>query len=192
MNLDNQHIIFSRVSKLLAEARKQVFHTVNTTMLVTYFEIGKIIVEEEQSGNERADYGKFILKELSKKLTKDFGKGFSLTNLKHMRQFYTTYSISQTPSDQFKLSWSHYLKLMRIEEEKERRFYEIEASKNNWSVRELNRQYNSALYTRLVLSRNKEKIKELSEKVLILAEPADIIKDPYILEFIRKIQLFRK
>src|SRR5699024_9412313 len=127
-------------------------------------------------------------------LTNEFGKGFSSTNLKQMRQFYTVYSNrqtpsvqfkkGQTPSDEFKLSWSHYLKLMRIEDEKERKFYEIEAYKNNWSVRELQRQFDTALYTRLVLSRDKEKVKELSEKGLVLQKPKDAIKDPYILEFI--------
>jgi hypothetical protein len=98
-------------------------------------------VNEEQSGKERADYGKQLVDELSDRLTKDFGKGFSSTNIKQMRSFYLRYSKGQTVSDEFQLSWSHYLKLMRIEDDQERRFYEIEAYKNNWSLRELQRQF---------------------------------------------------
>src|SRR5690554_4921561 len=187
---------FSQIVDLLQSARGNVVRTINQTMVTTYFEIGRMIVEEEQGGKERAEYGKQLLKELSKVLTKEFGKGFSVQNLERMRSFYLTYSISstvlriseneksQTLSAKFNLSWSHYLKLMRIDDENERKFYEIEAAKNNWSVRELERQYDSALYTRLVLSRDKNKVKELSEKGLILEKPKDAIKDPYILEFI--------
>ena len=198
---------YTQIVDLLQSARNKVARTVNQTMVTTYFEIGRMIVEEEQGGKERAEYGKQILKELSDVLTKEFGKGFSVTNLKQMRQFYLIYSIGQTPSDDFRniaqipssksenaisatsspdfdLSWSHYLKLMRIEDKNERKFYEIESTKNNWSVRELQRQFDSALYTRLVLSRDKEKVKELSEKGLVLEKPKDVIKDPYILEFI--------
>jgi predicted nuclease of restriction endonuclease-like (RecB) superfamily len=166
-------------------------------MVETYFEIGKLIVEEEQNGKERAEYGKQILKELSNKLTKEFGKGFSEDNLGNMRKFYLTYQlqISETlsrksditaiqPQNSFKLSWSHYLKLMRIEDEDERKFYEIECAKNNWSLRELQRQYDSALYTRLALSRNKEGVLKLSEQGLVFEKPQDAIKDPYVLEFI--------
>ena len=135
-----------------------------------------------------------LLKGLSKALTKEFGKGFSTTNLKQMKSFYLSYQKGQTLSDEsskgpalsakFPLSWSHYIKLMRIDDKDERNFYEIEAQKNNWSVRELNRQYDSALYTRLVLSRDKNKVKELSEKGLVINKPQDAIKDPYILEFL--------
>ena len=153
-------------------------------MVLTYFEIGRIIVHEEQSGKERAEYGQQLVDELSERLTKEFGKGFSATNIKQMRSFYLIYSKGQTVSDEFNLSWSHYLKLMRMDDELERRFYEIEAHKNNWSLRELQRQYDSALYSRLSLSRDKGKIIELSEKGLILEKPKDAIKDPYILEFI--------
>jgi predicted nuclease of restriction endonuclease-like (RecB) superfamily len=187
---------FSQIVDLLQSARSKVVQTVNQTMVLTYFEIGRMIVEEEQAGKERAGYGKEILKQLSKVLTTEFGKGFSITNIQQMRSFYLTYqkqqtvsvksenTNQQTVSDEFKLSWSHYLKLMRIDDENERKFYEIESFKNNWSVRELQRQFDSALYTRLVLSRDKDKVKELSEKGLILEKPKDAIKDPYILEFI--------
>ncbi len=186
----------TQVVDLLHSARSQVIRTVNHTMVATYFEIGRMIVEEEQDGKERAGYGKQILKELSSVLNKEFGKGFSVDNLENMRRFYLVYSKSETASRiledvisgtsfrKFTLSWSHYLKLMRIDDEEERKFYEIEAAKSNWSVRELERQYDSALYTRLVISRNKAKVKELSEKGLIFEKPRDAIKDPYILEFL--------
>ncbi len=192
---------YSQIVDLLQSARNKVVRTVNQTMVVTYFEIGRMIIEEEQGGKERADYGKSLLKELSKVLTKEFGKGFSVDNLENMRRFYLVYGKSETLSrisskaisetasrelkqEEFILSWSHYLKLMRIDDENERKFYEIESSKNNWSVRELDRQYDSALYARLVLSRDKDEVKKLSEKGLVLEKPKDVIKDPYILEFI--------
>lgn len=187
---------YYQIVDLLQSARKKVVQTVNQTMVHTYFEIGRMIVEEEQDGKERADYGKEILKELSTILTERFGKGFSVDNLENMRRLYVTYgksetpsrisgkANSETPSRNFKLSWSHYLKLMRIEDINERQFYEIESFKNNWSVRELQRQFDSALYGRLALSRDKEKVKELSEKGLVIEKPKDAIKDPFILEFL--------
>ncbi len=191
----HQTDFYEKVTDLLKEARRSVVQAVNQTMVVTYFEIGRMIVEEEQGGKERAKYGRRIIKELSKVLTVEFGKGFSERNIEQMRQFYLVYSkpqtlsavfknISQTSSVTFALSWSHYLKLMRIDDIEERKFYEIESIKNNWSIRELQRQYDSALYTRLALSRDKDKVKELSEKGLVLEKPKDAIKDPYILEFI--------
>lgn len=193
--LQNSDFI-SRAIVLLHSARQQMVRNVNFIMVQTYFEIGRMIIEEEQNGKERADYGKSLLKELSKVLTKEFGKGFSITNIQQMRNFYLVYqkqqtvsansvkAIQQTVTANFQLSWSHYLKLMRIDNENERKFYEIEAAKNNWSVRELERQYDSALFTRLALSRNKDEVKKLSENGLVLEKPKDAIKDPYILEFI--------
>ncbi len=235
--------LYAQVVTLLQSAKGQVLRTVNQTMVLTYFEIGRLLVEEEQGGEEKAQYGKELLKGLSKVLTKEFGKGFSVTNLERMRLFYQVYRISATPlpisentdiasldesnrksstvlpisedeqkqqtssvvsikkgqtvSDQsnqekvevaqkhqFLLSWSHYLKLMRIDDLAERQFYEIESKKNNWSVRELNRQYDSALYTRLALSRDKKEVQKLSEKGHVIEKPQDVIKDPYILEFL--------
>ena len=196
---------YSQIVELLQSARNKVVRTVNQTMVLTYFDIGRMLVEEEQGGKERADYGKKVVKELSRVLTREFGKGFSERNIEQMRQFYLVYSKSQTLSAEsenkksqtlsaetiseassrnFNLSWSHYLKLMRIDDKNERKFFEIESFKNNWSVRELQRQFDSALYTRLALSRDKNKVKELSEKGLVLEKPKDAIKDPYILEFI--------
>lgn len=190
---------YTQIVNLLQSAKSKVVRSVNQTMVFTYFEIGKMIVEEEQDGKERANYGKELLKELSLMLQKEFGKGFSVDNLENMRRFYLAYEKSETlsrisakvisetvsrKSETIILSWSHYLKLMRIEDANERSFYEIEAFKNNWSIRELQRQFDSALYTRLVLSRDKDEVKKLSEKGLILEKPKDAIKDPYILEFI--------
>lgn len=221
MSTDLQNkVIFQQVVELLQNARQQVLRTVNSTMTITYFEIGRMIVEEEQNGKDRAEYGKQLLKGLSQQLTKEFGKGFSVDNLQNIRKFYLVYSISetvssilqnqipqtlsaelqnektqsvtaefnkldyQTLSSFFKLTWSHYTFLMRIDDENERRFYEIESEKHNWSVRELKRQYDSALYSRLSLSRDKEGVLKLSEKGQIIEKPKDIIKDPYILEFL--------
>lgn len=166
-NSPAQNLIHNVVT-LLATAQQKVIRSINQTMVLTYFEIGRLIVEDEQNGKERAEYGKAVLSELSKRLISQFGKGFSQRNLEQMRQFYLVYSIPQTLSAEFKLSWSHYLKLMRIQDINERNFYEIETSKINWSLRELQRQYDSALYTRLSLSLDKEKVLELSQKGLII------------------------
>lgn len=182
--IDRQADFFERISGLLKQARTSVVRSINQTMVRTYFEIGRLIIEEEQKGRERAEYGKQLITELSSRLIKEFGKGFSATNLKQMRSFYQIYSKGQTLSDEFELSWSHYLKLMRIENQQERKFYEIESIKNNWSLKELQRQYDSALYTRLALSRDKDKVLELSHKGLVIEHPKDAVKDPYVLEFI--------
>lgn len=186
MNELNRQIdtFYTKILDLLKSAHKTVYHSVNATMVETYFKIGRLIVDEEQQGEAKAKYGQNLINGLSKRLSDEFGKGFSATNLKQMRSFFLTYSKGQTASDEFKLSWSHYLKLMRIDDENERKFYEIESIKNDWSINELQRQYDSALYTRLALSRNKSEVLKLSEKGLIIEQPKDAIKDPYILEFI--------
>ena len=153
-----------------------------------------MIVEEEQSGKERAEYGKQILKELSNRLSIEFGKGFSVTNLQQMKNFYNVYGKQQTVSaksenaivqnNNLQLSWSHYLFLMRINNIEERNFYEIETIENNRSLREQRRQFDTSLYERLSLSRDKKAIKELSEKGQIIEKAKDSLKDPYVLEFI--------
>ncbi len=177
-----------RIEQLIEETKKRTVATINTAMVYTYYEIGRMIVEEEQKGKLRAEYGKAVLKELSIRLTNKFGKGFSVENLDRMRYFYKTYSKTNSSTLltnlQFSLSWSHYLKLMRIDNPEERRFYEIEAIENNWSLRELQRQFDSSLYERLQLSRDKEGIKELSQKGQIIEKAEDVVKDPYILEFL--------
>ncbi len=190
----NNHL-YGRISELLANAKKHIAHTVNQTIVITYFEVGRLIVEDEQHGEVRAEYGKSVLKELSQRLTKDFGKGYSVYNLERMRKFYLTYKIVISESEKsasvlrkfespFKLSWSHYLQLIKIDNADERKFYEIEASNNNWSVREFERQYDSSLYERLVLSRDKKGVKELSTKGQVISKPEDTIKEPYVLDFL--------
>lgn len=183
MEIDKKDI-FIDIKNIIELSRKKIVSSINSTMTTTYFLIGKRIVEEEQNGVERAEYGIGLIKNLSKRLTESYGKGFSERNLEQMRKFYLTYSISQTVSAEFKLSYSHYLTLMRVGNIEERNFYEIEAINNSWSLRELKRQMNSALYERLVLSRDKEKVLELSQKGQLIEKPQDIIKDPYILEFL--------
>lgn len=175
---------YKEVRQLLENARNRVYQTINSTMTQTYFEIGRKIVEEEQQGVERAKYGAMLIQNLSNELTKEFGKGFSVDNLENMRRFYLAFSISETPSRKFILSWSHYLFLTRIENIDERNFYEIEAFENSWSLRELKRQFDSGLFERLALSKDKSKIKELSTKGQVVQKANDMIKDPYILEFV--------
>jgi len=179
--------------------------------VMTNFEIGRLIVEHEQAGEERASYGKQVLKELSGKLTLEFGRGFSKSNLEYMRRFFLEYKkqvpeIAQTPSgllpeqslktligrqltlpasdELFTLSWSHYVFLMKIDDPEEKQFYEIETSQNDWSLRELKRQFDSGLYQRLALSRDKERIKSLSTEGQIIERPEDVLKEPYVLEFL--------
>ncbi|HDL5699530.1 TPA: DUF1016 family protein [Mannheimia haemolytica] len=214
--------LFEQIATLLQSARQKVVNTVNHTMVQTYFEIGRMIVEDELNGYERAKYAKSQIKLLSQKLTQQFGRGFSERNLQNMRQFYLLYSVplfdesemlkiqsnpqrvfagllniqsipqtvsaelvnKETEPRYFPLSWSHYQKLMRITDPYERQFYEIEAAKNNWSLRELERQYDSALFTRLALSKNKEEIRQLALQGQQIEKPADLVKDPYILKFL--------
>lgn len=187
------------ISNILEQARQRAKTAVNLSMVYAYYEIGKRIVLEEQQGEQRAAYGQQVLSELSRYLTSQFGKGFSVANLKNIRQFYLVYSndqIGETVFSQsvnlpivdngrkFYLSWSHYLKLMRIENEDERHFYEIEAAKNGWSLSELKRQYNSSLYERLALSTDKDKVYRLALQGQTVETAKDAVKDPYVLEFL--------
>jgi predicted nuclease of restriction endonuclease-like (RecB) superfamily len=180
-------------------------------MCVTYFEVGRMIVEEEQGGKARAKYGQELLKELSMYLTAKIGRGFSLTNLKNAKKFYLTYVSSirqilsaefgdaqsltnlnlleytqkgQSITDLFKVSWTHYVVLMRIKNAGERRFYEIEAANQQWSVDDLQRQYNSSLYERLALSRDKTEVMRLAKEGQTVEKPKDILKNPLVLEFL--------
>ncbi len=214
--------LLNNIRELIVSARCAVIHSVNLIQVATNFEIGRRIVEHEQQGAERAKYGEAILKELATSLTDEFGKGFSLTNLKMMRKFFMTYRTAigqtasdllpliekgQTPSDllrksmtvyqkslltdivqktsvQFTLSWSHYVFLMSIKDSEERSFYEIEATSQGWALRELKRQFNSGLYERLALSRDKDKVRKLAEEGQIVNRPEDLLKEPYVLEFL--------
>lgn len=227
----NKAHLFLSVKQLIDQAKNFVVQNVNTTLVFTNYHIGKMIVEDEQQGKKRAVYAEKTLKNLSNRLTKEFGSGYSEDNLNRMRNFYLLFNtrisatvlrkseIVQAPSAQlgkyetasrkseviqnkndaqlvkwqtvfakfhlhFPLSWSHYSFFLRIENEDERNFYEIETANNNWSVRELQRQYNSSLYERLSLSKNKKTVKALSKKGQIISRPIDMLKEPYVLEFL--------
>ena len=173
--------IFDDIKELVIESRNRVYTTVNTEMLKLYWNIGKAIMEIQQ-GDERAVYGETVLEKLSKKLTNEFGRGFSKRNLERMRKFYCLFPIASTVLSQ--LSWSHYLEIIKIDEEPKRNFYIKETINSNWSVRELQRQIGSLLYERLVLSSNKNKILELAEKGQEIKTGKDLVKDPFVLEFL--------
>lgn len=189
-----------QAAKVVRNARSAAARSVNLAMVYAYFEVGRIVVEEEQASAARAEYGGQVLTLVSERLTAEFGRGFSRTNVAQMRQFYRVYAhdeIVQTVSEQFGskppskttgrkffLSWSHYLRLMRIEDAGKRHFYEIEATRGSWSVRELQRQLDSSLYERLALSRDKDGVRRLAVGGQIVEVPADAIKDPYVLEFL--------
>jgi len=182
--------LFNKVSSLIEQARMRVAAAMNVAEVYTKYQIGRYIVEEEQSGNKRAEYGKQVLEGLSERLTARYGDGWSYSNLRQVRQFFLVYGnltisdcqISNPPD--FTLSWTHYLVLMRIKNADERRFYEIEATSGNWSVRELQRQYGSSLYERLALSRDKEQVARLARVGNVIEKPEDIIKNPVTLEFV--------
>ncbi len=177
--------IFSEIKQVMLEARKNVASVVNVELLKAYWEVGRIIVEDEQNHQDRADYGKALIKELSKELTKEFRRGFSRSNLQNMRNLYLAYPKSQTLSG--KLSWSHYCELLSISDLSKRSFYEKEAINSKWSVRELKRQINTSLFERILLSEgkaNKETVLNLSNKGIELLNAEDILKDPYVFEFL--------
>lgn len=211
--------LFQDIRELIVSARRTVVRNVNTIQVVMNFEIGRRIVQHEQQGENRAEYGKELLKLLSTRLEEEFGSGFSERNLRNMRQFYLSYrnvtnqiwqTVSakfekneslipslqklQTPSAElikngkwheiFTLSWSHYVFLISIKDESERNFYEIEAREQGWSLRELERQFNSGLYERLALSRDKKGVKKLAREGQVIAKPEDLLKEPYVLEFL--------
>lgn len=174
--------LYSNIQSIIEASKNSVSRTVNTVMVKTYWEIGRLIFEEEQKGKNRADYGAYVVETLSKKLTKDYGKGFSEGNLRQMRQFYNTFPIRQTLSDE--LAWSHYLLLTKIENKKSRQFYMKECANSKWSVRELERQISSLLFERLALSKNKRQVLKMAHKGHELKNPSDLVKDPYVLEFL--------
>lgn len=211
--------LIHEIRDLIQSARKAVVHSVDLIQVLTNFEIGRRIIEHEQGGEERAEYGKALLKELSAALTAEFGRGFSHRNLDYMRKFFLAYrdrapQISQMPSAKFladeksqipsgksvaarksqmpsgtfsvpfNLSWSQYVFLISINNPDERSFYEIEAAHGGWTLPELKRQFNSGLYERLALSRDKEGVKKLAAEGQLIARPEDLLKEPYVLEFL--------
>ena len=177
--------LVNEVKNILENARQNVTRHVNSELLTAYWNIGRIVVEHEQKSNYRAEYGTKALKELSKTLSAEFGKGFSVSNIQFMRRFYQTYQIQQTVS--VELNWSHYCELLSISDESKRKFYEKETVNSRWSVRTLKRQISTSLYERLLLSdgkTNKETVLSLAQHGIEMSSPVDIIKDPYVFEFL--------
>ena len=199
----------NRIEALVVEARKKITSTVNVAMVYTYFEVGRYIIEDEQGGKIRAEYGKGVLNGVSARLTAKLGKGWSAENLRQMRKFFVEFSDFRTTgleiheteiqttgleiqnenrnhrllNHQFVLPWTHYLILTHVANPDARRFYEIEASKQQWSKRQLQRQIGSGLYERLALSRDKDEVMRLATEGQVVEKPSDIIKDPLVLEF---------
>ena len=177
--IDNE--FYTNIREVLEQARKRVYHNIQSEMVLAYWQIGKMIVEK-QRGNTRADYGDGLLKELSIKLTKDFGRGFTERNLRVMRQFYIVFP--KWHSVCAELSWSHFRLLVRVDDENARNFYVKEAVNNNWSVRQLEREINTFSYQRYLASHGNHDVVEDTAKRELPSEPKDIIKDPYILDFL--------
>ena len=183
--------LFQKISHHIDSARNNIVRSVDSEMVQAYWHIGRDIVEEEQNGQQRAQYGKQLLQELSKKLTLKYGKGFSVSTLRDIRQFYIVYSSSPIHHalrgellNSTKLGWIHYRALMRVNRPEARSFYEIEAAKNNWSGRELERQINSLLYDRLAKSKDKEGLLQLATEGQVIIKPEDALKEPVVLEFL--------
>ncbi len=174
--------VYGKIREVLAEARSQAYRAVNFSMVQAYWNIGRVIVEEEQSGKSRSDYGTFLLDELSRCLTTEFGKGFDRTNISKMRVFYLTYPIVDALRPQ--LTWTHYRLLLRVEKESARNFYLEECIAANWSTRQLERQITSLYYERLLASRDREPVRTEIQDLEPGLTPQDVIKDPYVLEFL--------
>ncbi len=173
---------YDSIKSILESARSKAYRAVNFAMVEAYWNIGKVIVEEEQKGEKRAEYGKALVAELSKRLSLEFGNSFNERNIWYIRSFYISFPNMNALRSE--LSWTHYRLLLRIEKEEARNFYIIESISNNWSTRELERQINSLLYERLALSKDKKEVKKLSLTGQSIQKPADIVKDPYVLEFL--------
>jgi len=188
-NIEIYHKLVNSIGTTIENARHRAIQAVNNELLNANWEIGKFIVEYEQHGNEKAEYGSSLLTNLSRDLKSRFGKGFSKSNIYLMRQFYLKYQIFQSVTG--KLTWTHYAELLAVSDDHARRFYEKQAVNENWSVRELKRQISSSLFERLALSQDKCGILKLSEKGLTVAEPKDIVKDPYVLEFLQIPEEYR-
>jgi len=194
------------ISQIIISAQNNIAKTVNKTMIITYWNVGKYIVEFEQNGKKRAEYGTALLKEIGLDLTARIGKGFSWRNLYNMKRLYLEFPILQTMSAKSnidklqtssakleneilinsmnKLNWSHFVRLLSLKNKDERNFYIIETAQNRWSERELDRQINSSLFERLMLSRDKKKVNELSKKGQLIETEKDILKNPLVLEFL--------
>ena len=172
---------YERVSSILAAARNKAYAAVNFAMVQAYWEVGRTIIDE-QGGKDRADYGNRLIEELSKRLTANFGRGFTAANLRNMRQFYLVFPIRDALRSE--LSWTHYRRLMRVEDDRARAWYMNEAADEHWSSRQLDRQVSTLYYERLLASRDKAPVVEEAQEHLAKVEPAEFIKDPYVLEFL--------
>ncbi|HHB77144.1 MAG TPA: DUF1016 domain-containing protein [Desulfobulbus sp.] len=170
------------IGELLARGRLQAAVSINSILVETYWQIGRHIVEFEQNGSDRAQYGKALIDRLARDLTREYGRGFSRSNLIYMRKFYLAFPKSETLSHQ--LSWSHYFEILKADDELERNFYLKQCQLENWSVRELRRQMKSALFQRLALSKDKKGVLALAGEGAAIAHPEDIIKEPYVFEFL--------
>jgi predicted nuclease of restriction endonuclease-like (RecB) superfamily len=174
--------VYSGIKKILEEARSRAYRAVNISMVQAYWNIGRVIVEEEQKGKTKADYGESLIQELAKRLTQEFGKGFTQTNLWYMRQFFMIFPILHALRGE--LTWTHYRLLLKVENEKARNFYLNEATETGWSTRQLERQINSFYYERLLSSKDKKPVVDEADRNALPAKPEDLIKDPYVLEFL--------
>lgn len=179
-DLGLRNSIYVSVRQILSQAREKAYKAVNFAMVEAYWNVGRVIVEA-QGGNGQAEYGQVLLKNLSDRLTAEFGKGFTVTNLKYMRQFYLAFQNRHALRDQ--LSWTHYRLLMKVENAEVREFYIDECIRGNWSTRQLERQINSFYYQRLLASQNRELVRNEIHQLETELQPEDLIKDPFVLEF---------
>ena len=178
-NVDN---LYAEIKGILTSARKRTYHAINFTMVESYWLIGQTIVEDEQRGNTRAEYGKGLLKELAARLTIEFGKGFDERELRKMRQFYITFPIRDTLRPE--LTWSHYRRLISVENKQARLWYMNEAADGVWSTRQLDRQISTLYYDRLLASREKESVISEAQEKINQVIPQEFIRDPFVLEFL--------
>ena len=180
--IDDIQNLYDEVREIIASARQNAVRSVDFCRVQMYWNIGKRILETEQAGRERAEYGAYLLKNLAKRLEPEYGSGFSVRQLEMCRQFYRTYPIANTVCSQ--LNWSQYKLLISISDEYKREYYQLEAINNAWTKRELERQINSQLYERLLLSNDKETVLAIARKERTPQQPQEIIKDPMVLEFL--------
>lgn len=180
--IDSRKALYDRIVPIIESSRNRILRTINQEIVQTYWQIGKEIIVEEQHGQNRAEYGKAIIDTLSEQLIGTFGKGFTKRNLRAMRQFYRIYE--NWHAVRAELSWTHYRQLISIDDSSKRSFYEIECINNQWSTRELDRQINSLLFERLTLSKEKSEVLAIAKQGQQILEPKDLVKDPYVLEFL--------
>lgn len=175
-------VLYQEISQIITEAKHVVYQTANFEMVKAYWLIGQKIVEEEQKGEDKASYGEEVIKQLSQRLQSEYGKGYDKTNLWHMRKFYQTFG--KLDALRRELSWTHYRLLLKVEDEAARQYYEQESVESNWSTRTLDRQIGNLYYQRILMSKDKEYVKEEARENQIIQKPIDVIKDPYVLDFL--------